>query len=117
MKLTYKLLLTFILMFTVTFTNHTFIQAQDEQPVTTITETASIVPYARVCSCGNGTYYLSSTKAGSWATKKEAPCIHNNGGRDFIQTRLVTKTYRCNSCGKGYNTTSTETRRICIEQI
>lgn len=58
-------------MFTVALTNHTLIHAQDEQPVTTITKTASIVPYARVCSCGNGTYYLASTKAGSWATKKK----------------------------------------------
>ena len=59
-------------------------------------QNSAIIPYGRICSCG-GTFYLASTTYGT----------------DIIQKRDVSKTYRCGSCGKGYTTHSTESRRIC----
>lgn len=108
-----KVLFAFVFMFTMAFTNQTPIQAQEEQPVSTTTETASIVPYARVCICGNGTYNLVSTSYGGWVTKSQVKCTHHNWGTDLVQNRSVYKTYRCNSCGRGYDSTSTERRTLC----
>ena len=71
------------------------------------------VPYGRVCSCGNGTYYVVSKVSGSWFTANEVKCNSHAYGTDLIEKRPVTTTYKCNACGRGHSTNTTEQRRIC----
>lgn len=80
---------------------------------TTAMAQGSIVPAARTCSCGNGTYVPVSTVYGSWYTSSEVKCTHKNYGTDLKQKRSKTITYKCNSCGRGYTTTSYETKTVC----
>ena len=75
-------------------------------------QNSAIIPYGRICSCG-GTFYLASTTYGAWYNSSEVKCNSHTYGTDIIQKRDVSKTYRCGSCGKGYTTHSTESRRIC----
>lgn len=100
-----------MLALTIGFTSQTHVHAEDEHVAST-TETASIVPYGRVCVCG-GTYYLAGYDPGVWGNDHEEKCIHHNWGNDMIQTRTSTKTYKCNSCGRTYQLRPKETRRVC----
>lgn len=79
----------------------------------TVFASGGIVPAARTCACGNGTYQPVSTSYGSWYTASEVKCTHKNYGTDLKQKRSKTVTYKCNSCGRGYHTTSTDSRTIC----
>ena len=73
----------------------------------------TITPFARVCICGNGTLSIVSTSYGDWVVKRQVRCTHHTYGTDLIEERTVVKTQKCNSCGRGITSTSTESRTRC----
>jgi hypothetical protein len=85
------------------------VHAEDNSEIQTA---STIIPFARVCTCG-GSYYLASTSYSAWYTSSEVKCNSHTYGTDLIQKRTVTKTYKCNSCGKGYSNVSHEQKRVC----
>lgn len=75
---------------------------------------ADIQPRLPVCgNCGNG--YLVPTKTyGNWYYVTEYRCKHGFGhGNDRVYNRSVTTTQKCNSCGAGSSSTSTESKIVC----
>ena len=83
-------------------------------PIVEQDSSSIVIARARVCICGNGTYNVVSKQYGNhWENYQEVDCIHKVYGTDMIQRRPVLTTYVCDYCGRGYDTTTYETRRIC----
>lgn len=82
--------------------------------ITTIfADSGDIATYARTCQCGNGTLQYYKTSYGEWLASGEVKCPDHPYGTDKVFKRNVYTTYKCNYCGRGYTTTSTQTKKEC----
>lgn len=74
---------------------------------------AEIQPRLPACpNCGRG-LLVPSKSYGAWYVADQPRCTHLPYGTDQIQKRNVTTTNKCNVCGAGSSTNSTETRTVC----
>lgn len=76
-------------------------------------ETDEIIPYGIICrNCGGG-IHLEDTTYNDWILTSKVQCDHYSSGEDWIYTRTVVKRYICDTCGMGFDGTSTERKIIC----
>ena len=83
--------------------------------ITTIfADSGNIATYGMVCSCGKGTYQYSYRDNPPYGeTHYDIKCTHHKYGTDFVETRTVTTTYKCNYCGQVRKDKQTQKKVTC----
>ena len=71
-----------------------------------------VMPIGLACDCG-GSYSQVSSSTSPWYVEKYVQCKYNTSKVDSISARTITKIYRCNKCGLGYDDTIKERKDSC----
>ena len=84
------------------------------QEASTIAE--GVQPKGAQCEyCGESGVVIVDTKIGEWVVIDQVPCNWEGADPwdyDDLEERQILQTLECRNCGRGFNNTTKETRRV-----